>query len=340
MSVLCRKHWAVGVTLAGTIIVAACSTPAASPAASVAAPASDSSVVNPTPSATVSIGTLTGKILFTRAGGDFGDETIFTADADGRNETRVTPPGSSCCPRWAPDGSHILTSALTPDGRITVGILDPDGSHERTLPIADATLNLGPGAWSPDGSRIAFEGWDDTSTGRNGIYTALSTDGSDLFRVTDSGQDHDVPMNISPDGSQIFFQRAESLYVVGADGTGEHQITPAGTPVDSIGTAGGRLSPDGNLILFVSSGVIWSIRADGSDRTSVFQDFQKRLPITPTWSPDGRFILFGLDPPFSSPQLGSAPPNGLYLITAEGSELTPLVVTADWKREPDWVAAH
>jgi hypothetical protein len=47
-------------------------------------------------------------------------------------------------------------------------IFDANGSHKRTIPLPDATLNLGPGAWSPNGARIAFEGWDETNPGRNG----------------------------------------------------------------------------------------------------------------------------------------------------------------------------
>jgi hypothetical protein len=81
------------------------------------------------------------------------------------------------------------------------------------------------------------------------------------------------------------------------------------------------------------------IHPDGSGLTKVFQDPQGRLVITPTWSPDGRFILFGLDPPGSLAVLTVAPANGLYVVRADGTGLTPIVVSDDWKREPDWVAA-
>jgi hypothetical protein len=29
----------------------------------------------------------------------------------------------------------------------------------------------------------------------------------------------------------------------------------------------------------------------------------------------------------------------LYVVRADGSDLTPIIVSGDWKREPDWVAA-
>ncbi len=144
----------------------------------------------PSPAPTIVPADLQGRILFTRAGGRFGDETVFTASADGTNEQRVTPFGAElpdagqCCPRWSPDGTYISIAVPGPGGRITAGIIDADGSQERKLPLPDRTLNLGPMAWSPDGTRIAFQGWDDTNPSRTGIYIGRASDGGDLVRVT------------------------------------------------------------------------------------------------------------------------------------------------------------
>jgi Tol biopolymer transport system component len=131
-----------------------------------------------------------------------------------------------------------------------------------------------------------------------------------------------------------------SLFVVKLDGTGLRRVTPRDLPVEVVGNAGGRLSRDGRWIVFTSSGVIWRIHPNGSSLSKVFQDAQGRPAITPTWSPDGRLILFALDPPGPLPVVDVAPPNGLYIIQADGTRLTPLVTSRDWKREPDWTAAH
>jgi len=302
-------------------------------------------------SPTIAVGTLQGKILFTRAGGAFGDETVFTADAADTHELRITGFGVTCCPRWAPDGTHILIAELAPDGqRKTTGIINQDGSLVRKIPLSNGTLNLGcTQAWSARTGRLACEGWDDTTLGRNGIYTVRASDGEDMVRVTNSPGDlHDLPGDFSPDGSQIFFIRPSNpndphaqslLYVVNADGTGLHQGTPGNRLADVVGNAGERLSPDGSRLVFTSSGSIWMIHPDGSGLVKVFQDTQGRLAITPTWSPDGRFILFGLDPAGSVPTVESAPANGLYVVRADGTGMIPLVTSQDWKREPDWVAA-
>ncbi len=157
-------------------------------------------------------------------------------------------------------------------------------------------------------------------------------------------------MGWSASGSGIFFFRAVarfprvtqeptgSIYAVHADGTHLRRVTPADLPVEVAGNAGGRVSADGSWIVFTSSGVIWKIRTDGLDLTKVHQDPMGRLAITPAWSPDGRFIIFGLDPAGSLAVTATAPANGLYVIRADGSGLTPVIVSSDWKREPDWVA--
>jgi hypothetical protein len=53
----------------------------------------------------------TGHILFTRAGGMFGDETLFVANADGAGERRLVRLGSTGCPWATRDGSRIVFGA-------------------------------------------------------------------------------------------------------------------------------------------------------------------------------------------------------------------------------------
>jgi hypothetical protein len=47
-----------------------------------------------------------------------------------------------------------------------------------------------------------------------------------------------------------------------------------------------------------------------------------------------------LDPPGSLATIDDAPANGLYVIRADGTDLTPILISDDWKRNPDWVAAR
>jgi Tol biopolymer transport system component len=348
----------IGLTVVLVSIVASCSSPGSSASRSKTVAASAHSVSSTAPSPpTIAATDLQGKILFTRAGGKYGDETIFTANADGTDEQRISGFGSApsepftqCCPRWAPDGKHILWAASAPDGRVATGIADPDGSHLHTLPLPPGSLNLDCSqALSLTTDRLACGGWSETKPRLNGLYTIRASDGGRVNQVLPCSQDCRV-FDFSPDGSRIFFFRAVkrfpsigdplgSLFVMIVDGTDLHQITPADMPVEVAGNSGGRLSPDGRQIVFTSAGAIWTVRADGTALRKVFEDAQGRLAITPTWSPNGRFILFGLDPPDVLATVDAAPPNSLYVIKVDGTDLTPVVVSKDWKRNPDWVAA-
>src|SRR6266571_9468854 len=155
---------------------------------------------------------LDGHILFTRTASYRDIQAIFTADADGQNERRLTDLGQYCCVlRLSPDHNRILvmTGADPQPTPVTGGTITIDGSDFKRLPLTNPQLNLVPQAWSPDGMRIAFEGWVDGNAAGTGIYTARASDGGDLVRVTTPrGLPHDMPLDYSPDGKRLVFYRA------------------------------------------------------------------------------------------------------------------------------------
>jgi len=74
----------------------------------------------------------------------------------------------------------VLFAAPAPDGtRVTTAIMNTNGNRRMDVPLPTPTVNLGPGAWSPDDTRITLQGWDDAHPDRNGIYT-VQADGKDL----------------------------------------------------------------------------------------------------------------------------------------------------------------
>jgi Tol biopolymer transport system component len=287
-----------------------------------------------------------GTILFLRTSGN-DVHTFYLANADGSDERKLTDPGDYCClNRVSPDRSKILVMpGGEPPTPITGGILAIDGTDFSLLRLHDRTLNLVPQAWSPDGTRIAFEGWDDSDPSRTGIYTGTAGNVSDLVRVTSTGgTPHDMPLDYSPDGNMLVFYRAVraepdfpidiggSLWVVSVDGSHPRKLD---TPPANWWA---RWSPDGSKILFASernraTGAIYTIRPDGSGLTKVFQDPDGGFPIDPTWSPDGSQIMFGLDP---ISDRFTHPDNDLYVIRADGSDLTTVIETPGFKSSPEW----
>ena len=285
-----------------------------------------------------------GHLYFTRTtAGDV--QTIYSAS--GLREKQLTAPGEVCCIlRKSPRQGRLL---VMPGGDIeppiTGGTLNLNGGRFKRLKLTDPLLNLVPQAWSPDGVRIAFEGWDDTDPDRTGIYTARASDGTDLVRVTKRpGQLHDVPLDYSPDGSQLVFYRSMhadpdphtdgALWVTNMDGTGAHPITTAATPPADWA----RWSPDGSRILFANerlspTGSIWTVSPSGAGLTKLYTDQNGGFAIAPEWSPDGRQIVFALDP---SNDEFEHPANKVYVMTAQGTNVTLLIASHDFKRQFEW----
>jgi Tol biopolymer transport system component len=289
---------------------------------------------------------LHGKILFIREGKYKGKEipvTVFTAAANGTHVRWISDFGES--PRFSPDGTKIMMALPTSGGqRITAGIIHSDGSHLQRIPLRDPTLNLGVGAWAPDGKQMALEGWDDSNPARNGVYIVGVPDGKGLARLT-RHPDHDIPMDFSPDGSQIVFLRAEpdtdpvtgSLYVVNVDGTGLHRITPPGLDVG----AAARWSPNGKEIVFSGpstepQGSIRVVHPDGTGLRKVFEDPKGGTAAAPTWSPDGHKIMFALIKASALDTPGFQP-DKLCVIDEDGEGFAVVLDTPDYKSEPDWV---
>jgi Tol biopolymer transport system component len=298
------------------------------------------------PSSGVAVAQLSGQILFERITG-MDDQALYIADADGSHARRISEPAQYCCARISPDHDRFTVmpggNGLQPSV-VRGGTIHVDGSHFERLPSTARHLSLVPQAWSPDGTRIAFEGWDESDPARTGVYTARASDGGDLVRVTTfPGRPHDMPLDYSPDGKRLVFYHAVSadtvdiggsLWVVGVDGSDAHQITTADAPPG----VRARWSPDGSKILFASErlqpdGALWTVEPDGSHLTKLFEDEQGRFPSVPTWSPDGRHIMFALNDT-SNTFVHVA--NGIYVIRGDGTGLSLVIGGPDYKTEPEW----
>ena len=241
---------------------------------------------------------LQGRVLFTRAGGAYGDETVFLSDADGSNERMVGEPDSSGSIWALRDGSLLIRSTSTPDDRLAPTISAIDGSDARLFPLPD-DKQFGSGPLSPDGSRVVLETFD-TDMNALGVHIA-NIDGSGLEALT---KEPFIPGDFSPDGQEVLLWKFEqaagdgpptgSLWLVGADGLALRQLTPAEAPVQCCFNF--RWSPDGARIVFAGpEGGLWTISPEGTELREIFHD-PDRWAITPTWSPDGSMIMFALDP--------------------------------------------
>jgi Tol biopolymer transport system component len=182
------------------------------------------------------------------------------------------------------------------NGRICT--MASDGTSVRDL-IDDYDKRLivagyGP-AWSPDGTKIAFTGYDHEGSSSGGganydVYV-MNADGSDLRNLTKTPDDvargaSQGPPVWSPDGTMFAFEgddgKNDGLYVMNADGTGFRWLANGLRPA---------WSPDGNRILFTGMGSdLYSVAADGTDVIQLTN--APGWDDQPSWSPDGSQIAF------------------------------------------------
>jgi WD40 repeat protein len=164
------------------------------------------------------------EVAFTRVNGQGRAFTLQVVDAASGELTTLAHASSQLYPSWSPDsrsiayqsGGRIWTVGSDGKSRRLVGIgLYPAWSPNGTLAYVVAGVVragtaryganvIGPPAWSPDGSQIAY-------AQPNGVYVGAS-------RVaTPVGEVRTVAW--SPDGKSLAYVSGGNVYVVGADGT-------------------------------------------------------------------------------------------------------------------------
>ncbi len=180
-------------------------------------------------------------------------------------------------------------------------------------------------AYSPDRKKIAFNSNRD---GFPAIYL-MNADGSDLRKISndllDSGS-----ASWSADGTKIRFGAKDGIYEVNIDGSGLTKL------LNVLGT----LSPDGKKIVMIKSliagsqaGVeIFVANADGSNPIRLTNNHS--LDVDPSWSPDGRRIVFTCFPDgFVEGESNNAE---ICVMGADGSNLVRLTNHPALDKVPAW----
>lgn len=233
--------------------------------------------------------------------------TLYTADIDGSHlQTIISGPAFLAEPAWSPDGSKIAFArghdntlegyAMKLTCRPEIYVVDVF-SHKYT------SLTLGEGgtdpAWSPDGTRIAFNSFRD---GNNEIYT-MSSDGGDVQRLTYTDWAEAEPA-WSPDGKQIAYAAHLRQAEVGCG------FIPMGRLPNTQG----------------EPSYIYVIEADGTNQTKLEISASGNEPI---WSPDGAWLAFVIKDKNG---------RQVYVTDASGSGLTQLTSGGEEKSSLSWAS--
>lgn len=178
---------------------------------------------------------------------------------------------------------------LAAHGQNGIFLIDSRAAATRLVPkTKNAT---GPAAWSPDGSRLAFETWDDAGTN---VYS-VRADGTDLRLVL---KDASSP-SWSPDGKQLVVVRENcyreacsgdeyyggNLFLVDAGGSNPRQLTSF-----ADGVAYPAWSPDGKWIAFIGDNGVDLVQPKSGKSRWLLRSDEAAHDLA--WSPDGTWIAF------------------------------------------------
>lgn len=185
---------------------------------------------------------------------------------------------------------------------------NPDGTDAGSIGGTGWPFNP---AWSPDGTRVAYN----TSQSGVGDIVVIGTNGSGETNLTNTAAISENFPSWSVTG-KIAYERGGQIWIMNEDGTGQAAFTSITQP----SPARPAWSPDGSKIAFSSNNEIWVINSDGTNQVQVTTT--ATADSDPTWSPDGTKIAFTKG-------------NLIASINLNGTNETPLT-SGPVDREPAW----
>ncbi|MFQ6549193.1 Tol-Pal system beta propeller repeat protein TolB [Aestuariibius sp. 2305UL40-4] len=244
-------------------------------------------------------------------------------DFDGANVQYLTDSSSIVlAPRFSPNGDRVLYTSYE-SGFPRINMIDVASVGRREIQTAPGEMAFSP-RFSRDGQEVIYSL---ANGGNTDIYkTSLATGQS--IRLTQAPSIETAP-SLSPDGSQIVFESDRSgnqqIYIMSAGGGEPRRISSGsgryGTPV---------WSPRGDLVAFTKQDqgrfFIGVMRTDGSEERLLTAS---PLDEGPTWSPNGRVIMFMRDP------LGATGEPSLYSVDITGRNLKR-IPTPGPASDPSW----
>ena len=197
----------------------------------------------------------------------------------------------------SPDGSQLAYTGLGDDGMPQIFIAGIDGTGVRQ--VTHGSSGATSPAWSPDGTRIAYEG-SDNRPGGNGHLFVLDVATGDSTAL-DVGRIHpETPFGdpqFTPDGSSLLYTFLEGgipvVKTTPLDG-GKSTVLFGLGHGDIEHARNGSMSPDGSLVTFLDRGIIGpGPRTVGNTDGSGLRQLATGCSSSPpgTWSPDGSRIV-------------------------------------------------
>lgn len=236
------------------------------------------------------------QIVFDRAGASWIHEIAIVSSVGGSSK-KIADRGWG--PRWRPDGQRIGYICGkgwgSQSGWAEFRTVRPDGSDNRCELVDSTSTNSERFSWSPDGRSVCWIRYFSEECNELMIYE-LST-GKARQLTFDKKDIRDVCW--APNDQIIFSSNKTgnyNLWAVPASGGVPTQITKGAGPDYDI-----EMSSDGSKLLYREEETIshiWIAGADGSDPRQI--TFDDLFLWRPSFSPDGKQVLFGFAQPVGS----------------------------------------
>jgi Tol biopolymer transport system component/DNA-binding winged helix-turn-helix (wHTH) protein len=225
-------------------------------------------------------------------------------------------PGFEHDPAFSPDGNQVAFALGSEDG---CGIYTTMVGGEKTLRLTKGN-DYSP-TWSPDGRRVAFYRDADHGTA---IYAVSALGGTEQRLHAGLSSAWTTGLDWSPDGQVLAFADSHGetnhtwISLLSLTDSSTRQLTsPSGPEIDNLPA----FSPDGSTVAFVRGSIVGVVSdlyvvptAGGTAKRLTFDNTWILGP--PTWTPDGRDIVFSSD---RGGGLGS-----LWRVSSTGGPLRPV----------------
>jgi Tol biopolymer transport system component len=242
-------------------------------------------------------------------------------------------------------GSNRTGSQFSDD--IYVSPLDAETPKQLTFRRADD----GQPAWSPDGRRLAFK----TAQFGSNQLAVINADGTGETLLTRTFRFSEGQPAWSPDATKLLYRRTPEnplvqngdTWVLDIAGSAKDPTQPVTQPVllrtgderyPSYSPDGTQIAFRGDLDLAEPSGdeEIYVMNADGTDVRQLTSNAD--FDSAPSWSPDGKWILFERAPAGTFTPGTEAQEKDIYVMRADGTDVRRLTDSPGLDEGPEFSA--